>query len=141
MQKPQFQETLEKIVAKDPRYKGEAYLFVREALDFTQKAVAKASKGELRHVKGQELLAGIRNYGLSQYGPMTLDLLNEWGVYRGEDFGEIVFNLIEAGVLSKTEEDTREDFAGGFAFEEAFRKPFLPNTPRPTPGGEATDPT
>lgn len=130
MQTPSFDEVLDQVLARDPRYAREAYHFLREALDYTQRAISKANRGKLRHVTGQELLAGIRAYALQQYGPMALMLLNEWGIHRCEDFGELVFNLVDAGVLSKTETDSRADFANGYDFEEAFRKPFLPSRRR-----------
>ncbi len=135
MQEVNFEDAVEQIVAKDRRYHPEAYLFLRDALDFTQRLVAKESKGQVRHVSGQELLRGIREYALQQFGPMVLTVFEEWGVRSGEDFGEIVFNMVETGLLARTEKDTRADFAGGYEFEEAFRKPFLPSTkpvvPRP----------
>ncbi|MBI5772723.1 MAG: hypothetical protein HZA89_03145 [Verrucomicrobia bacterium] len=121
-------EVLEKIVAKDPRYTREAYFFVREALDYTQKIALKSTKGEFRHVTGQELLGGIRQFALEQFGPMTLTVLDEWGVRRCEDFGELVFNMVDNSLLGKTETDSREDFKGGYDFEEAFRRPFLPKS-------------
>lgn len=122
-----FDEELEKILAKDPRYAREAYHFVREALDHTQKTIGKMPKDEApRHVSGQQLLEGVREYALQQYGPMTLTVLEAWGIRRCEDVGELVFNMVENALLAKTEQDTREDFKGGFDFEEAFRKPFLP---------------
>lgn len=117
---------LDKILAGDPRYQRDAYLFVREALDFTQKKLTKSERGTVRHISGQELLDGIRDYALGQYGPMAHSLLTEWGVQRCEDFGEIVFNLVEWNILSKTEKDSREDFKGGYDFREAFIRPFLP---------------
>lgn len=129
MQTQDFDEVVELIAARDPRYDHAAYEFIREALDFTQKAISKANKGKLRHISGQELLAGARAYALQQYGPMALALLNEWGIRRGEDIGELVFNLVESGLFSKTDADTRADFQGGFDFDEAFRKPFLPSRP------------
>lgn len=119
-------EVLDKITTKDPRYAREAYFFVREALDHTQKVVLKSGKSDLRHVTGQELLEGIRQYALEQFGPMALAVLEEWGVRRGEDFGEIVFNMVDNSLLGKTETDTREDFKGGYDFTEAFRRPYLP---------------
>ena len=122
-----FDEELEKIVVKDSRYTREAYLFVREALDHTQKMIGKPAKDDApRHVSGQQLLSGIREYGLQQYGPMTMSVLNEWGITRCEDFGEIVFNMVENSLLAKTEQDSRDDFKGGYTFEDAFRRPFLP---------------
>lgn len=122
-----FKEVLDEIVQRDPRYDKQAYLFMREALDYTQKAVAKKNRRGIRHVKGKELLEGIREYALDQFGPMTLDVLHEWGIFQCEDFGEIVFNLVDHDLLRKTEEDTREDFQGGYDFYEAFQKPFIPS--------------
>jgi uncharacterized repeat protein (TIGR04138 family) len=136
MQEVSFEEALEQIVAKDPRYHRDAYLFVREALDYTQKKIAKETKCRLRHVTGQELLEGIREFALQQFGPMSLTVFDEWGVRSGRDFGEIVFNMVDIGLLAKTSEDSRADFAGGYDFNEAFRKPFLPPNPKankPTP--------
>ncbi len=126
MQTINFEEELEKILAKDARYGREAYLFVREALDHTQRELGRPPKNEIRHVTGQQLLAGAREYALAQYGPMALAVLQEWGLRSGEDIGEIVFNMVEANLLAKTDEDSREDFKGSYDFEEAFRKPFLP---------------
>jgi uncharacterized repeat protein (TIGR04138 family) len=126
MQELTFETTLGLILAKDPRYQRDAYLFVKDALDYTQKLVVKENKGEMRHVSGQELLRGIRDYALAQFGPMTKMVFEEWGIKRCEDFGEIVFNMVEIGLLGKTDQDRREDFANGYDFDDAFRKPFLP---------------
>lgn len=141
MQANNIEESLEAIVAKDPRYPREAYFFVREALDHTTKHVVrqgregarKEKEKENRHVTGQQLLEGIRQFALEQFGPMTLTVLHEWGIRRCEDFGEIVFNMVEANLLGKTEKDSREDFQGGYDFDEAFRQPFLPGKAKPVP--------
>jgi uncharacterized repeat protein (TIGR04138 family) len=125
MHEANFEETLDLILIKDSRYRRDAYLFVRDALDFTQKAAARERRDGL-HVSGQELLAGIRDYALAQFGPMAATVLEDWGITRCEDFGEIVFNVVEAGLFSKTDKDSREDFRGGYDFDDAFRKPFLP---------------
>ena len=125
MQEVSFEEALAQIQAKDPRYSRDAYLFLREALDHTQKSVAKSVR-RVRHVSGQELLQGIREFALEQFGPMTKTLLEEWGVRCCQDFGEIVFNMIEVGWLAKTDKDSRADFSNGYDFDEAFVKPFLP---------------
>ena len=128
MQTINFDEELDKILAKDSRYHRDAYFFVREALDHTQKLIGKpAKKDEIRHVSGQQLLDGVRDYALNEYGPMALTVLNEWGLHACEDIGEIVFNMIECNLLAKTEQDTRNDFKSVYNFEEAFRKPFLPS--------------
>ena len=133
MQVTTFEEVLEKIVATDPRFYRDAYHFLREALDYTQKKSGKVPKGEVRHVTGQTLLAGIREYTLAEFGPMALTVLEEWGVRTCEDFGEIVFNMVESGLLAKTKEDSRTDFKGGYDFAEAFSKPFLPSKKHAAP--------
>ena len=128
MQAASFEEAIEQIAARDRRYHREAYFFLREALDHTQKMIGKLpKKNEVRHVSGQELLNGIREYALQQFGPMTLSVFEEWGVTCCLDFGEIVFNMVETKLLAKTEQDSREDFRNGYDFHDAFRKPFLPS--------------
>jgi uncharacterized repeat protein (TIGR04138 family) len=112
-----FWRAIEQIVQKDKRYKKEAYAFVMAALDFT---LSKLDKH--RHVTGQELLDGIREYGMEQFGPMARAVFEYWGVKRTEDFGEIVFNMIDVGVMSKTEKDTKDDFRGVYDFKEVFDK-------------------
>ncbi len=125
-----FEEALDTVVQRDPRFHRDAYLFVREALDYTQKTVAKDRRGRSRHVSGQELLAGIRDYALQQFGPMAMMVLGEWGIHTCADFGEMVFNMVEVKILAKTENDTRTDFQNGYDFHEAFEVPFLPPSKR-----------
>jgi uncharacterized repeat protein (TIGR04138 family) len=137
MQEVSFEESLVKIQAKDPRYHREAYLFVRDGLDYTQKMIAKDARGKVKHVTGQELIAGIREFALQQFGPMAKTVLEDWGIQRCEDFGEIVFNMIEVGWLAKTSKDSRADFANGYDFDDAFRKPFLPKSKQSIPALEA----
>ena len=137
MQEVSFEESLVKIQAKDPRYHREAYLFVRDGLDYTQKMIVKDARRRVRHVTGQELIAGIREFALQQFGPMAKTVLEDWGIHRCEDFGEIVFNMIEVGWLAKTSKDSRADFANGYDFDDAFRKPFLPKAKQTIPAPEA----
>jgi len=139
MQEINFDETVELILARDRRYTREAYNFVREALDFTQKLIVKENRGQIRHVSGQELLEGIRQFALQQFGPMVVTVFEEWGIRHCRDFGEIVFNMVEANLLAKTDHDSREDFQNGYDFSDAFRKPFRPaqkpgRTVKPMPG-------
>jgi len=133
-----FDKAVEQVIQRDGRYHREAYAFVRDALEHTQKNIVRVSKEAMRHVSARELLDGIRAYGLHVYGPMTLLVLNDWGIRRCDDFGEIVFNLIESGLFAKTDQDNREDFKTGYQFEEAFKKPFLPNS---RPGFDAQQPS
>ena len=126
MHEVDFDEALDRILLKDDRFHRDAYLFMREALDFTQKLVGRENAGKVRHVTGQELLNGLRQYALQQYGPMAVTLFEEWRVTKCKDFGEIVFNMVEIGLLAKTDKDSRQDFQDGYDFTDAFRKPFWP---------------
>ena len=126
MEKPKYEELVDAIVTRDPRFHRDAYEFLREALEFAQRRLTRDKEEGERHVTGQQLLEAIRQYALQEFGPMALTVLGAWGVTRCEDFGEIVFNLIDHQVLRKTDTDSRADFSGGYAFEEAFVDPFLP---------------
>ena len=128
MQEVNFDAVLDIILTKDTRYTREAYHFLREALDFTQKQVSKENRGSVRHVSGQELLEGLRQYALQQYGPMTVTVFEEWGITHCKDFGELVFNMVESGLLAKTDRDSRDDFQEGYDFTDAFRKPYWPES-------------
>lgn len=141
MQNATFEELLERIGRRDARYARDAYLFTREALDFTQERLAQGPEAAarspdarenqpVRHVTGRELLEGIRDYALQQFGPMVPTVFEAWGIGRCEDFGEIVFNMVEAGLLAKTEQDSRDDFKAVYDFDTAFRAPFLPEARR-----------
>ena len=126
MQEINFDEAVDLILTRDARFSRDAYTFVREALDYTQKLIGKETQGQIRHVSGQELLDGIRQYSLQQFGPMVVTVFEEWGVRNCRDFGDIVFNMVENGLLAKTEKDSRDDFQSGYDFTDAFRKPFWP---------------
>jgi uncharacterized repeat protein (TIGR04138 family) len=126
MHEVNFDEALEKILARDPRFQRDAYHFVRESLDYTQKLISKDNRGTVRHITGQELLDGIRQFALQQFGPMVVTVLEEWGVKNCRDFGDIVFNMVEHSLLAKTEKDTRDDFNNGYDFTDTFRKPYWP---------------
>jgi len=111
----EFEEKIQAICDRDPRFKSPAYGFVLAALSH-----AFSRLGEIRHVTGQELLESVKQLGLELYGPMAKEVFNCWGLHSCEDFGDVVFNLVEEGMLSKTEEDKIEDFEKGFDFEEEF---------------------
>jgi uncharacterized repeat protein (TIGR04138 family) len=121
-------------VTSDPRYQREAYIFLRDALDFTTKQQKKAKGTTVRHVSGPELLEGVRQYALKEFGPMVITVFESWGIRATEDVGHMVFNLINAGIFGKTDEDSIEDFKNIYDFQEAFVKPFAPERriePRP----------
>jgi uncharacterized repeat protein (TIGR04138 family) len=125
-----FSEVVDLVIKDDSRFGKGAYYFVRKALDFTVKELAEDKERTSHHVSGQELLEGIRRYALDQYGPLTLTVFNDWNIKRCQDFGDIVFNLVDYGVLGKTDTDSREDFREGYDFKSAFLKPFVPNDRR-----------
>jgi len=110
-----FIDVIEKIAEKDPRYNAEAYLFLMKGLNFT---VGRLEKH--RHVSGRELSEGLKLYAIEQFGPMARTVLENWGVYSTEDFGNIVFNMIGAKLLAKTAEDSIADFKGVYDFKGAF---------------------
>ncbi len=126
MQKIGFAEALDSIVATDARYQRDAYVFLRDALDYTTKQQKKVKGASVRHVAGPELLDGVRQYALKEFGPMVVTVLSYWGVKNTEDVGNMVFNLIGAGIFGKTEEDSIADFKNVFDFQTAFVKPFEP---------------
>jgi uncharacterized repeat protein (TIGR04138 family) len=111
----EFEAIVEDICGKDSRYREDAYVFVMEALAYTQKKFKRP-----KHVKGEEMLQGMRELLLNKFGPMTMTVLNHWGIKRTEDFGNVVFNLVENRILSKTEDDNIEEFKDGYDFGEVF---------------------
>jgi len=133
MQDLDFNEIIGLICKEDTRYDRKAYSFLREGLDYAVKELKKKDTERAKsslHITGAELLMGIRAYALDQFGPLAMTVLTSWGVHKCGDFGDMVFNLIEYNVFSKTDQDKREDFAEIYTFEDAFVKPFLPQTPR-----------
>jgi uncharacterized repeat protein (TIGR04138 family) len=114
-----YETALLDIAQKHGRYKPNAYRFTLDAVHHTVDRLH-----EVRHVNGAELLDGIRDLALARFGPMAKTVFQQWGIERTEDFGEIVFQLVEQGLLGKTENDQRSDFARGYDFDEAFVRDF-----------------
>ncbi len=120
-------DKLKIILEKDNRYVINAYQFVFEALSYTAKYLGKdvdSANDEERHIDGRQLLEGIRKYALDEYGFMTLTVFNIWGIKSDTDFGEIVFNLVENGLMGKTEKDSRDDFKNVYDFHRVFNDDF-----------------
>lgn len=114
-----FFEKLDKIIKKDKRYSPEAYIFTIEALYYKL-----AKIGKKRHLTAKELLDGIVELGKEKYGLLSLEIFRSWGCRTTDDFGEIVFSLIEIGEFSKTPEDKKEDFHNVFDLEEKLKKEY-----------------
>jgi uncharacterized repeat protein (TIGR04138 family) len=122
------------LVRKDPRYPFEAYEFAHRALEHTQKMLGRkphaggpvgAEAPELHHhVSGPELLQGIRDLALQDFGLMARTVFRMWGIQKTDDFGEIVFNMVEANMMSTTSEDSRADFHAVYDLDEALVKDY-----------------
>ena len=111
----ELDDILDQICTSDERYHEDAYEFVLDALTFTQKKFKKE-----KHVTGKELLEGIKILLMQRFGPMTMTILEHWGITGTEDFGNVVFNLVNNKVLSKTEEDDIESFRNVYDFHVVF---------------------
>ena len=104
------------VAASHPQYSKEAFWFVRDGVDY---AVRLNSPGS-RHVTAPELLDALRSLAIERYGKGARETLASWGITRCEDFGEIVFILIDRGLFGKRSEDSKTDFEHGYDFETAF---------------------
>lgn len=118
---------IKEIIKKDPRYASQAYQFVFEALDYTTNMLGKNQHKTTevdRHVTGKQLMEGIRKYALKQFGFMALTVFEQWGINQDADFGNIVFNLVENGLMGKTETDSRDDFKNIYDLKKVFDEGF-----------------
>jgi uncharacterized repeat protein (TIGR04138 family) len=135
MEIPPFEDAVARLCARDRRYPPEAYLFLHDGLLKTLQQV-KEKEGRTRQISGAELADGLRRHALAQFGPLALTVLGRWNIRTTRDFGEIVFALLAAGLLGKTDEDRIEDFDHLYDFDAALRAPFRPQPrrrPRPAP--------
>ena len=126
MSEQNFPDVVNEIHEKDSRYGKGAYFFVRDALDHSLKNLTKDDGKTTGHVSGNQLLDGIREFALDRFGPMTMTVMDHWNVRKCRDFGDIVFNLVDSGILGRTDNDSPEDFAEGYDFRDAFDRPFRP---------------
>lgn len=128
MQKEQFEDAINRILARDGRFERGAFFFLKEALDYTVQDVSVKTPENSKHVSAAQLLDGFRELALKEFGPMAATLFNEWGIHCCADIGDIVFLLIQEGVFGKQDNDRQEDFVEVFTFENAFVTPFLPQS-------------
>lgn len=114
-------DRVEAVAETDGRYQKAGYLFLYEALQHTVEKMGKTGlPKEERHVSGRDLLQGISEYGLEQFGPLARSVFAHWGIHQTSDFGRMVFNLIESELMSKTSQDRIEDFVEVYDFAEEF---------------------
>lgn len=111
-------DSFEDIVSKDPRYNARAYTLLMDVFECLQK--------EMHDVPADAILDDFRDAALDEFGPLAFRVLEEWGVKRCEDIGEMMFNLTDSGRIAKSDNDTKESFLGGYDFHEAFLMPFEP---------------
>ena len=128
MDHQKFDEAIDQVLTRDPRFDRAAYHFLRDARDYTLK-VRKKACGAQGHITGPQLLEGIRQHALKSYGPMVPTVMEYWGVNRTEDFGSMVFSLVEEGIFGKTDTDSVDDFKNVYSFHDAFVAPFQPQLP------------
>lgn len=133
MNENEHRDAIQGILKQEDRYARQAYAFVQEGVSFAtrvhlhrQQNEEQAESAARRHISGRELLEAMRTLAFQQYGPLAYDVLAEWGVHHCTDFGTIVFLLVEHGLLGASEEDSIDDFAGGYDFQEAFLTPYAP---------------
>ncbi len=124
-----FHPKLAELVRRDPRYAYEAYEFVFAALAHTQKMLGRAPREEAEpsdehHVSGAELVRGACELALHEFGMMALTVFKQWGITQSDDFGEIVFNLIEGNLMSKTNKDCKADFQGVVNLDRVLKEGF-----------------
>ena len=120
-----YHPKIAEIVRRDPRYAYEAYEFVFAALAHTQQLLGRTPPpdgppGQDYHVSGPQLLDGIRDLALREFGLMARTVFRMWGINNTADFGELVFNLVEAKLMSKTARDSRTDFHDVYDLDEAL---------------------
>jgi uncharacterized repeat protein (TIGR04138 family) len=120
--------TTSRAIEREVRYHPNAYQFVYQALRFTQQSLKRAAKptrdNDEAHISGTELLNGIRAFALEQFGLMTRTVFRCWGVRSTDDFGHIVFELVERGEMSKTDRDQLTDFFDVYNFAEVFDRDY-----------------
>ena len=121
-----FEAAVKKIRLTETRFSLPAYEFVRRSLDHALQRLGRTGQKKPAHVRGEELLESFRALALREFGPMAKTVLNDWGISTCTEVGEVVFQLVQHGILGKSETDKIDDFQEIYTFREAFESPFLP---------------
>lgn len=130
MENNNFMALVTKIAEKDSRYAPEAYEFVRDVVNYTAVKLER-DKLKNRHISGRELLKGVVEYAVQEFGPLAKDVLTNWGIKDGPSVGNIVFNMVQEKLLSTSDKDSIDDFSGDLDFDEIFSKKFTPDDKKP----------
>jgi uncharacterized repeat protein (TIGR04138 family) len=110
---------MDRIRLKERRYDERAYLFVLASLEYCQQRL-----DERRHITGQELASGCRDLALERFGVMARLVLEHWGIRSTADIGNIVFTLVDLGMLLSQPNDSVDDFHDVFRFDQAFGRDY-----------------
>jgi uncharacterized repeat protein (TIGR04138 family) len=110
---------MDQIRLREPRFTEHAYLFVLSALEYCQTRLT-----ERRHIAGRELARACGDLALERYGVLARLVLEHWGVRQTSDIGDMVFTLVDLGLLISQPTDTREEFADVFDFDQAFEREY-----------------
>jgi uncharacterized repeat protein (TIGR04138 family) len=113
------EQVMDRLRERNPRYRETAYVFLISALHYVLQRL-----DETRHISGPELAEGVRDLAIERFGPMARTVLEHWGICSTVDVGEIVFALVDCGILIKQDEDSLDDFLGVFDFEEVFERDY-----------------
>jgi uncharacterized repeat protein (TIGR04138 family) len=134
---PPDEATVIQVARREGRFRLGAYEFVREAVFYASRVVYATGT----HVSGQQLLEAVRRLARERFGALAREVFEDWGVRRTEDVGEIVFHLVDAGILSKTDEDSREDFRDVYDLDAVFATDdYWLERFAPSPGTDETRP-
>lgn len=110
---------MDRIRLRESRFDERAYLFVLSALEFSQQRLP-----ERRHISGRELSFACRDLALERFGVMARLVLESWGVKSTADLGDVVFTMVELGLLMSQPTDSRDEFLDVFDFDRAFQKEY-----------------
>jgi len=125
-EKPIQEKTVQQVIEDVGLYPPEAYAFIQQGLSYTvQKLHGKVKDPKAnRHVNGQDLCEGLRDLALAQWGRLARTVLRRWNITSTLDFGRMVFALVDAGLMQKTDEDSVEDFRNVFDFRSSFESEY-----------------
>ncbi|NQU76169.1 MAG: hypothetical protein HQ546_07650 [Planctomycetes bacterium] len=120
--KPKSADTMTKVILADGRYSLDAFEFLHEALESAvQKFHSEETETGKRHVSGHQLCESLRELAIERWGPLARTVLKRWRINATIDFGKMVYMLVENSFMTKTEEDSVEDFRDAYDFDQAFR--------------------
>ncbi|MCO6456686.1 MAG: hypothetical protein J5I93_15415 [Pirellulaceae bacterium] len=98
------------------QYAADAWYFVLQVIPLTSDPTRKSN-----HVSAADFCWMLHDHALDRFGPRAAETLSGWGVRSTRDFGRIVYGLIDAGLILRSDEDRIEQFDDVFEFDQAFQ--------------------